>query len=119
MGKPKKTTYTDIAKAAGVSVSTVSRVLNDRSIVKTRTLDQVLFAMNSLGYQAAPPPMPKSPHKVILVSLPNIGNPFHSEVVKGIQAVAGMNGYKLLVSDDLLRNDSLDHLLYLIDCEFV
>lgn len=46
----KRITISDIAKAAGVSVSTVSRVLNRPEKVKESTRQRVLLAINDLGY---------------------------------------------------------------------
>ena len=49
--KPSKATITDVAKAAGVSTGTVSRVLNNRPGVKARTKAQVLATIEALGYR--------------------------------------------------------------------
>ncbi|HEY8362386.1 MAG TPA: LacI family DNA-binding transcriptional regulator [Tissierellaceae bacterium] len=46
----KRITLSDIAKAAGVSVSTVSRALNQPDMVKDSTRQKVLTAINDLGY---------------------------------------------------------------------
>lgn len=50
MGRP---TIADVAKAAGVSISTVDRVLNARSPVRRVTADQVLEAAESIGFYAS------------------------------------------------------------------
>ena len=46
----KRITLNDVAKAAGVSVSTVSRVLNRPEMVRESTRERVLLAINDLGY---------------------------------------------------------------------
>ncbi len=49
--KPSKTTIADVARAAGVSTGTVSRVLNERPGVKAQTKAQVLATIEELGYK--------------------------------------------------------------------
>ncbi len=51
LSKPNKATIADVAKAAGVSTGTVSRVLNGRSGVKAQTKAQVLATIEELGYK--------------------------------------------------------------------
>ena len=51
LSKPTKATIADVAKAAGVSTGTVSRVLNERPGVKAQTKTQVLATIEELGYK--------------------------------------------------------------------
>ena len=51
LSKPNKATIADVAKTAGVSTGTVSRVLNGRPGVKTQTKAQVLATIEELGYK--------------------------------------------------------------------
>ena len=51
LSKPTKATIADVAKAAGVSTGTVSRVLNERPGVRAQTKAQVLAAIEALGYK--------------------------------------------------------------------
>ena len=47
-------TINDVARAAGVGIGTVSRVLNDNPFVKEATRQRVLAAVERLGYRASP-----------------------------------------------------------------
>ena len=77
----------DIAQKAGVSLATVSRVINGSGYVKKETKDLVLKTMEELNY-----PLNTYHHRsrsnIIGVVIPDIANPFFSEVLKGINKVA-------------------------------
>lgn len=102
MRKPRITAR-DVARRAGVSQPTVSLVLtnNPRARVAERTRERVLLAAQELGYQ---------PNLVArgLVSqrsfglgvvVPNLDNPFFTEVVSGAERVAAESGYAVLLCD--------------------
>lgn len=108
-----KIRYTEIAKTAGVSIATVSRVLNQRNLVKPQTLNRVLTAMQSLGYHADFSSA-ESSAKVILVILPSIGHVYYIDIVKGIKAATGPAGYTILINDDIFNGPNLEPLLYLV-----
>lgn len=92
-------TIQDVAKAAGVSVATVSRVLNDSPAVIEETREKVLFTIRKLNYQPnlLGRNLRRSKTKMILVILPNISNPFYSNIVKGIEDVAHKNDYNVML----------------------
>ena len=79
-------TIKDVAERAGVSVATVSRVLNTPDAVKERTRQQVLNAIDELQY--SPNFLGRNLRmmetKRILVVLNTISNQFFSRVVRGI-----------------------------------
>jgi DNA-binding LacI/PurR family transcriptional regulator len=91
-------TIEEVAKAAGVSVATVSRVLNNGQVSpKTRIL--VENAIRELNYE---PNMlgrnlRRSESRMILTMIPNISNPFYSVIVEGIEDAARKNGYNILL----------------------
>ncbi len=94
-------TILDVANLAGVSVATVSRVLNNSDLVIDETRDKVLKAISELDYK---PNMlgrnlRRSSSKVILTLVPNISNPYYSEIVKGIQDTLSINDYQLLLAN--------------------
>lgn len=92
-------TIKDVAKLAGVSVATVSRVLNDSPSVIPKTREIVLGAIEQLNYKPnlLGRNLRRSQTKNILVLLPTISNPFYSKIVKGMEDVAHNEGYQIMI----------------------
>lgn len=92
-------TIRDVAAEAGVSITTVSRALNESGRVGLATRDRVLSAARRLGYE--PNDLARSLHGkstgTIAVLVPDITNPFFPELVKGVQEVATERGRLLLL----------------------
>ena len=88
-----------IAQLAGVSVATVSRVLNNSDTVKAKNRERVLQAIQESNYQPnlLARQLRTARSYMILVMVSNIANPFCAEVVKGIEAEAEKNGYRILL----------------------
>jgi len=88
---------TDVAKRAGVSISTVSNVINGTKFVGEELTERVNQAIKELGYQAneVAASMKRRTTKNIGVILPNIGMVFFPDVLKGIETAAKEYGYKL------------------------
>ena len=106
-------TIKDVAKLAGVSVATVSRVLNDIDNVKPKTAKKVKKAINELNYH--PNLLGRTLRCMktmkILVLLPTISNQFYSRIIKGIQKTAELNGYNTMFA---ITNDNRDvELMYI------
>lgn len=100
-----------IARLAGVSVATVSRVLNNSDTVKASNRDRVLQAIKESNYQPnlLARQLRTARSQMILVMVSNIANPFCAEVVKGIEEQAERNGYRILLchsGSDLERSKS-------------
>lgn len=97
----KQVTVYDIAKEANVSVSTVSRVLNDTAPVKKSTKERVNQLIEK--YQFHPNALARSLTKktsgMIGIILPDITNPFFPEVFSGAENMARDNGYTLFLCD--------------------
>ncbi|MGI5893638.1 MAG: LacI family DNA-binding transcriptional regulator [Candidatus Merdivicinus sp.] len=93
-------TIKDVAKLAGVSVATVSRVLNDYENVRPETVDVVQKAIQELDYH--PNFLGRTLRRLetmkILVVVPTISNQFYSRVVKGIQTAAQASGYHTMLA---------------------
>ena len=89
----------DIAIKAGVSVATVSRVINQSGYVKKETKDHVMKAYASLAKKDSV--FGKSSMledtNIIGVVIPDISNPFFGEVIKGISKIADQHNASLLV----------------------
>ena len=100
-----------IARLAGVSVATVSRVLNNSDTVKAKNRERVLQAIKESNYQPnlLARQLRTARSNMILVMVSNIANPFCAEVVKGIEEEAEKNGYRILLCNsgsDLVRSTS-------------
>jgi len=93
-------TIYDIAEKAGVSAATVSRILNDRGAISEKTKEKVYAVIKELNY--VPNQMARSLQKenhssIIGVILPNIANPFFSDLVQRIDNSCKKRGYKMLL----------------------
>lgn len=90
-------TITDVAKRAGVSISTVSNVINGTKFVGKDLTEKVNTAIRELGYQAneMAASMKRRTTNNIGVILPNIGMVFFPDVLRGIETAAKEHGYKL------------------------
>lgn len=97
----RKVTSSDIAKAAGVSQSTVSMILNRKYNVSfsKETVQKVEQAAKEMGYVIPKRKMPKvSPReKLIVVFCSNLTNPYYVMLLQGIETRAKEQGYGLFV----------------------
>ena len=89
----------DVAVRAGVSVATVSRVMNGSGYVKAETKELVLKVFNELANKDKMLVQSISNRKtnIIGVVIPDISNPFFGEVIKGISSIADEYSASLLV----------------------
>ena len=89
----------DVAKEAGVSVTTVSRVMNDRGYISEKTRKKVYDAMEKIGYH--PNELAKNFFRqktnIIGLILPDISISFYAEETKYIEEYLYKNGYKLML----------------------
>ena len=103
----------DIAKTAGVSLGTVSHVLNDSARVSEPVRKRVLAAVQAAGYQ--PSQLARGLRKVktnvIGMIIPDITNPFFPAVVRGAEDVAFSNGCRLILCNT--DNDHSKELVHL------
>jgi len=90
----------DVAKAAGVSLSTVSRVLSNHS-VKPSTRERVLQVIEELNYRpnALARQLRTQETKTVIVIVPSIENSLFHEVIFGIASEAEASGYQVLIAD--------------------
>lgn len=95
----RSVTIQDVAKTAGVSVSTVSRVLNGKVDVASETQDRIRSVIDDLGYTTNLAARSMRSHKKKLVGLimPDIAYPFAIEVMKGVNRAIAESEFDLLV----------------------
>ncbi|MCC8162317.1 MAG: LacI family transcriptional regulator [Lachnospiraceae bacterium] len=93
-------TISEVAKEAGVSVATVSRVLNHCGKVRPETEQKVKEAVVKLQYTINMPArnLRKNESGAILVLARNFTNPFYAKILEGISDEANPAGYNILVS---------------------
>jgi len=92
--KTQKITIHDVAKEARVSIATVSRVLNNKGTVKASTCTKVMEAVKKIGYDNF---TLKHDTNLILILLPDIVNPFYSQVIEGIASSASRYDYQEII----------------------
>ncbi|QQZ08657.1 LacI family DNA-binding transcriptional regulator [Heyndrickxia vini] len=90
-----------VAQKAGVSVATVSRVLNNRASVRPKTRLKVENAIKELNYEPSMlgRNLRNSESRLLLVLIPSISNPFYTEIIKGIENIAIINNYNFLLCE--------------------
>lgn len=83
----KKITIYDVAKEAGVAISTVSRVLNESPYVSEETKTKVQAAIDKLDFhpQVSARMLAKRQPQIIAVAVPTFTTPFFNEVLKGVK----------------------------------
>lgn len=106
-------TLKEIAEKAGVSITTVSHVLNGTRPVSEHLRRRVLEAMEALGVEPRLPSR-KKPSQLIAMLIDDIFNPFFTEVFAAAEATARSMGYHLLLLPSIEKGSDL---LYLKDLE--
>lgn len=98
----------DVAKLAGVSVATVSRVMSNPSIVTETTRQAVEHAIAETGYtlNVAARNLRQQQVGGVLALVPKLANPFFSVILSGIADVLRGNGLNLLVLDTSIQGGS-------------
>jgi len=120
-------TIQDVARDAGVSTATVSRVFSSPELVLEPTRLKVMEAVARLGYEPnfAAKSLRTLRTEKILVTVPDISNPFFSRVIRGVEEAAHAAGYSVLLGDTrhqevreeqyatMLRRKEADGLIFL------
>ena len=93
-------TIKDVAKLAGVSVATISRVLNNSAVVSPETAEKVNEAIKELNYKPnfLGRNLRKRETNVILALIPSTEHTYYSEILHGMQDTAVQQGYDVLMS---------------------
>jgi LacI family transcriptional regulator len=105
-----------LGKQLGLSISTVSRALNDSYDISQETKKKVVDLAKQLNYQPNPHASSLRRHKskTIAVVVPEIANNFFALAINGIQSEVREKGYHVLIyvtnENDKIENESLQHL---------
>ncbi|MCB2289266.1 LacI family transcriptional regulator [Clostridium sp. CS001] len=89
----------DVAKEAGVSIATVSRVLNDIDVVNEDTKQKVKDAIKKLAYRPniVARSLKTQKSSTIGIIIPDISNQFYPEIVRGCEDVANIYNYNIML----------------------
>ena len=108
----KSVTIYDVAKVAGVSVSTVSRVINNKDDVAEETIKRVKSVINELGFSSslAAKGMRSSSTNVLGLIMPEVESLYSFAVLQGVNQAVAQLQYDLIIytGGDGLRNTSAE-----------
>ncbi|MBA3822716.1 MAG: LacI family DNA-binding transcriptional regulator [Ktedonobacterales bacterium] len=92
-------TITDVARAAAVSVQTVSRALNNKGEISPTTRDRIVAIAEQLGYRrnAIARGLVTNRSMTLGLLVPDIANPFFPDIARGIEDRALANGYNVFL----------------------
>lgn len=107
----KRTTVADVARAANVSMMTVSRVMNDKPGVRKELRQQILELAEEMGYQPNKIARGLATNRMGTVGLvvPSISNPFYAQIAQGVEDAAYERGYNVFLVNtiaDLAREEA-------------
>lgn len=107
------TTIYDVAREAGVSMATVSRVVNGNPNVKPTTRKKVLEAIEMLGYRpnAVARGLASKRTTTVGVIIPDISRIFFAELARGIEDIATMYKYNIILCNSDQNKDKEIHLI--------
>lgn len=103
----------DVAKEAGVSIATVSRVLNEIDVVNEDTKTKVKEAIAKLGYRPniVARSLKTQKTKTVGIIIPDISNQFYPEIVRGAEDVANIYDYNIMLCNtDLDKEKEIEYL---------
>nr|WP_201471081.1 LacI family DNA-binding transcriptional regulator [Microbacterium hydrocarbonoxydans] len=97
----RRPTIYDIAQRVGLNPSTVSRALNKPGRTNAATEEKIRAAAAELGYRANPMAraLPTGRSGTYAIVLPDITNPVHFELIRGVEQVARAGGFTLIISE--------------------
>lgn len=91
----------DVARIAGVSTATVSRALSNPDLLAKPTRDAVTEAIRETGYRVnhTARNLRKQRTGAVMILVPNLGNPFFSQILAGLTEVLANSAYSVLITD--------------------
>jgi LacI family transcriptional regulator len=114
--RKNRITIEDVAREAGVSTMTVSRVLNNKGEIREETRERILKIIDELGYRPSRLARSLATNRTYIlgVVVPDIVNPFFAQLVTGAETVAWQHGYHVLLchtGEDYGREEAVLDLL--------
>jgi LacI family transcriptional regulator len=112
-----RVTIADVALQAGVSTQTVSRVINNKAEISSETRQRVLDVIQRLGYRPNRVARSLVTQQTFTIGLviPDIANPFFSELTRGAEDVAWENGYNVLLCNTVEKEEREKASLHLLE----
>lgn len=94
-----RVTMSDVARQAGVSLMTVSRVINHKGDVNPETRKRILKVIKELGYRpsAIARSLATQETRTIGLVIPDVSNPFFADITRGIEQLAYAEGYHVFL----------------------
>jgi DNA-binding LacI/PurR family transcriptional regulator len=117
----KSPTIYDVARAAGVASSTVSRAFARPGRVNAETAERIRRVAAELGYRTNPlaRALPTGRTSMISLVISDVTNPFYNEIIRGAQAAATEAGYTTLLTDaqesGATEREALERALSMVD----
>lgn len=108
MARGKGPTYSELSNITGISVATISRVMNRSSLVAESTREKVLSALKSLGVDTSEYEMSDTFSNLIVFNVSSLRNIFYSPVISSTRIRIEEKGYTLFVNEDKVNDDNLD-----------
>ena len=99
-------TLKDVAEASGLTVGTVSRVLNNRGYISPKTREKVYQVMKELNYQPNETAriLAKQKSNIIGIVLPNVEHPYFAKILGCLEREAAKLGYRIMLFVSRNRN---------------
>lgn len=110
-------TIKDVAREAGLTVGTVSRVLNDRGYISQETREKVYQVMKELNYQPSEVArsLSKQRTNIIGVIVPHIVHPYFAKLISNLERAASDQKFKILLFNS--REETERELEYMEVCK--
>lgn len=101
-------TMNDVARTAGVSLKTVSNVLNDYEFIRPATKQKVLDAIAALGYEAnlTARSLRSGKTRMLGLVLSDLSAPYYAELASRLMKVASDRGYRVLVEQSAATGEN-------------
>jgi len=109
-------TIKEVAARAGVSIATVSRVINNSGVVHQQTRDAIMLAATELQYvpNVSARNLSRSKTDTIGLLLPDLHGEFFSEVIRGVDQTAQQSHHHLIVSSSHNKKSEIEAALHLM-----
>ncbi len=114
--RKRRVTVEDVARAAGVSLMTISRAINDREGIGKETRARILTLSQQMGYQPSRIARSLAARQTATLGLviPDVSNPFFAHIARGAEDAAYENGYNVFLlnsaEDPTREHSALDSL---------